>query len=326
MYYAPKNKYLWDFWIISSEKDYHLFYLQADRNLPSPDDRHEVASIGHAISPDLYQWREMGTVLEKGNDGEWDDTSLWTGSIIKKDGLFYMFYTSRFSREKGKVQRIGLAISEDLHHWEKYKGNPIITANPQWYETCQISEDGLEHWRDPFVIYHPREAMYYAFICAKVNDGETQGRGCIARAKSKDLLCWEVISPATRSGNFMQMEVPDVHIHDNDCYLIFSVDKLWYSKKHLEEIKPGQPQTGAHYYHAKDLSDMFSPIPQNEVLLGTETNTYGTRIVKTFQHQWVSLSWKAKEKGYDHFAGCLDHPKTVKHLPKGVLKIDSSIQ
>ena len=157
MHYSPKNKYLWDFWMISSEKHYHLFYLQADRNLPSPDDRHEVASIGHAISPDLYQWREMGTVLEKGPDGEWDDTSLWTGSIIKKNDLFYMFYTSRFSREKRKVQRIGLAISEDLHHWEKYKGNPIITANPQWYETSQISEDGLEHWRDPYVIYHPKK-------------------------------------------------------------------------------------------------------------------------------------------------------------------------
>jgi beta-fructofuranosidase len=321
MYYSPSKKYLWDFWIATSNKEYHLFYLQANRNLPTPDERHKFASIGHAISADLYQWSEMGTVLEKGPKGEWDDTSLWTGSIIKKNDLFYMFYTSRSSQEKGRIQRIGLAISEDLHHWEKYKGNPIITANPQWYETCQISEDGLEHWRDPYVIYHAREGMYYAFICAKVNYGESQGRGCIARAKSKDLLCWEVIGPATRSGNFMQMEVPDVHIHDDDCYLIFSVDNLWYSKKHLEEIKPRQPQTGAHYYHSKNLSGIFSPIPKHEVLLGSETNSYGTRIFKTFQGELTSLSWKTRKKGLGDFAGCLDHPRRVNYLPGGALKL-----
>jgi len=321
MYYSPIKKYLWDFWIINSAKYYHLFYLQATRNLPSPDYRHEFASIGHAVSSDLYKWNEKGTVLKKGRSGEWDDTSLWTGSIIKKDNLFYMFYTSRSSQENGKIQRIGVAISEDLDHWEKYKYNPIIKANPQWYETFQVSEDGLEHWRDPYVIYHPQEKIYYAFICAKVNYGESQGRGCIARAKSKDLLHWEVISPATRPGKFKEMEVPDIHIHNDDCYLIFSVTNLCYSKEHCEEIRPNQPQTGAHYYYSKDLSGIFSSIPQHEVLLGSETNTYGTRIIKTFQGDIVSLSWKGKAKGFSNFAGCLDHPKRIKYLSGGVLNI-----
>ena len=120
MFYSPANKYLWDFWIIKSKNYYHLFHLQAPRNLPSPNDRHEYASIGHAVSSDLYHWRDEGTVLEKGPEGSWDDTSLWTGSTIKKDDLFYMFYTSRSSTENRKIQRISVAISKDLKNWKKY--------------------------------------------------------------------------------------------------------------------------------------------------------------------------------------------------------------
>lgn len=321
MFYSPEKKYLWDFWIIKSNGYYHLFYLQAPRNLPSPDDRHESASIGHAISLNLYEWEEKGTALKKGSKGTWDDISLWTGSVIKKDDLFYMFYTSRSSRENAKIQRIGIAVSEDLEHWEKHKDNPIIEADSKWYETFQVSEDGFEHWRDPYVIYNPQEKIYYAFICAKVNYGESQGRGCIGRAKSKDLLHWEVISPATRPGKFKEMEVPDVHTHKDNWYLIFSTSKSCYSREHREKIKPVQPQTGAHYYCSKKISGIFSPIPQHEVLLGSETNTYGTRIFKTFQGNMVSLSWKIQLEGFSNFAGCLDYPKRIKYLSGGVLDI-----
>ena len=323
MYYSPVNKYLWDFWVITSKKYYHLFHLQAPRKLPSPNDRHEFASIGHAVSPDLYHWTEKGTVLEKGPKGSWDDTSLWTGSAIKKDDLFYMFYTSRSSRENRKIQRIGVATSKDLKHWEKYKGNPIIEADSRWYETSRISEDGQEHWRDPFVIYHPREKIYYAFICARVNFGEPGSRGCIGRAISKDLLHWEVISPGTKSGKFMQMEVPDVHIYNNQCYLVFSTTNLWYSEKHCEEISPNEPQTGAHYYVCNDLSGIFTPIPQHEVLLGSETYTYGTRIFRNFLNQMICLSWKEKLKELSDFAGYLDYPKRVTYSPDGIINIIS---
>jgi len=323
MHYSPVNKYLWDFWMIKSKKYYHLFHLQAPRNLPSSNDRHEFASIGHAVSSDLYHWTDEGTVLEKGSGGSWDDTSLWTGSTIKKDDLFYMFYTSRSSTERRKIQRIGVAISKDLRQWEKYANNPIIEADSQWYETSHISEDGQEHWRDPYIIYHPTEGIYYAFICARVNFGESNSRGCIGRAISNDLLNWKVIGPATESGKYMQMEVPDVHIHNGHCYLVFSTTNLWYSKEKCEEISPVEPQTGAHYYHSRNLSGLFSPIPQHEILLGTETYTYGTRIFRNFQEQTLSLSWKIKLKEKSDFAGYLDYPKQIIYSPNNSLKVIS---
>jgi len=84
---------------------------------------------------------------------------------------------------------------------------------------------------------------------------------------------------------------------------------------------PNRPQTGAHYYCSEKISGIFSPIPQHEVLLGSETNTYGTRIFKTFQGDIVSLSWKTKLEGFSNFSGCLDYPKRIKYLSKGVLDI-----
>src|SRR5690606_39636922 len=50
-------------------------------------------------------------------------------------------------------------------------------------------------WRDPYVYYEPQEAMFYAFITARVKEGDPQGRGCIAAARSEDLVTWEVLPP-----------------------------------------------------------------------------------------------------------------------------------
>ena len=91
--YVPKDRYVWDFWVVSHEGRYHLFHLQAPRDLPDPELRHGLASVGHAVSTDLIHWKNLGTALGPGPAGEWDDRAIWTGSVVEKDGLFYMFYT-----------------------------------------------------------------------------------------------------------------------------------------------------------------------------------------------------------------------------------------
>ncbi|RLC34709.1 MAG: glycosyl hydrolase family 32, partial [Candidatus Nealsonbacteria bacterium] len=236
MYYSPANSYMWDFWLVKKKDLYHIYYLQAPRSIQNPDVRHSVASVGHAVSKDLEIWKEDGTVLEAGPEGSWDDTSIWTGSVIEKNDKYYMFYTSRSKREAGKIQRIGVAISEDLYVWEKYGNNPVMEADPNWYEKADISDEELEHWRDPFIIYNREDKFYYAFICARVNHRDYNGRGCIARAKSRDLLGWEVMSPATDAGNFYEMEVPDLHFKNGRWYLLFTTSSAAYSEKHKKEI------------------------------------------------------------------------------------------
>ena len=36
-----------------------------------------------------------------------------------KEGAWRMFYTGLCMRERGRIQRVGLAHSDDLFHWEK---------------------------------------------------------------------------------------------------------------------------------------------------------------------------------------------------------------
>jgi beta-fructofuranosidase len=103
--------WLWDFWFAQDGGDVHVFFLQAPRDVGDPDLRHHHARIGHAVSRDLRTWEVLPTALSPGRAGSFDDQATWTGSVIRVDGRWHMFYTGVSSREGGAVQRIGLATS-----------------------------------------------------------------------------------------------------------------------------------------------------------------------------------------------------------------------
>ncbi len=162
-----KDKWLWDFWFAQDGSDYHIYYLQAPRSLGDPVLRHFNVSVGHAVSQDLVNWRILPDAIQPGPEGNWDDKSTWTGSIITHGGQWYMFYTGASSRENGLVQRIGLAVSDDLIHWDKYPANPLIEADGRWYELLDLERWHDQAWRDPWVFYHEDDLHYHAFITAR---------------------------------------------------------------------------------------------------------------------------------------------------------------
>ena len=139
-----KEKWLWDFWLVQDGKDYHIFYLQAPRSLGDQNLRHWNVSVGHAISQDLVNWTVLPDALKPSPSPAWDDYTTWTGSIIQHKNLWYLFYTGSSKADDGLVQRIGLATSSDLIHWEKHPANPLIEADPHWYEQLD-----LNLWHDP---------------------------------------------------------------------------------------------------------------------------------------------------------------------------------
>jgi beta-fructofuranosidase len=100
-----------DITVIIHKGVYHLFHLI----IPNHD------YIAHAISTDGISWRRVNNALFVGNPGEWDDDMLWTMDVCEVNGHFEMYYTGLQRKDRGKVARIGLAISEDLIHWEKGK-------------------------------------------------------------------------------------------------------------------------------------------------------------------------------------------------------------
>ena len=53
-------------------------------------------------------------------------------SMVKKDGIYYMFYTGSPENYNGDIYNIGLATSTDGIVWQKYAGNPLMSQTEPW--------------------------------------------------------------------------------------------------------------------------------------------------------------------------------------------------
>jgi beta-fructofuranosidase len=242
------DKWVWDFWLAQDGHDHHVYYLQAPRALGDPELRHHHATIGHAVSTDLTDWAVLPDALHPGPSGSWDDLAVWTGSVIAHDGLWHMLYTGISTVEAGLVQRIGLAVSSDLVHWHKDARNPVLAADPRWYETrahagSRQAGSRQESWRDPYLVRIAGDEHVHALITARAATAPSDGAGVVAHARSKDLVRWEIGPPLTRPGEVAQAEVPQLVRLDDGYRLLISC----YAEDHsqLRRERLGQScQTG----------------------------------------------------------------------------------
>lgn len=296
--YRPDGHYLWDFWLYRETDAYHLFYLQAPLAF-TPRERHRRSSIGHAVSHDLQSWREVEGALQAGAaETDWDSVSLWTGCVVKHEQQYYLFYTARCRLDVaadgyvGHTQRIGVATSKNLYEWKKHPDNPVVAADYRYYESREQAYNAHEGWRDPYVVKDKASGWFYMFFTAR--DGrrpDPKARGCIGRARSRDLLRWEVLPPAASPGLFTDMEVPSLHWHDGRWYMLFAVKAEWYSDAYRQAIAPEEPQTGVFYLTADALDAEFTMPERHPVLSGTSRAQYTGRIIEAPDGRAVFLSW-----------------------------------
>lgn len=240
------DRWTWDFWIARDGADYHAFYLQAPRLLVREQERHLNATVGHAVSRDLRSWTILPDALGPGQPGAVDDAATWTGSILGHAGRWYLYYTGIRVEDGLLVQRVCLAVSDDLTHWEKHPDNPIAEADDRWYELVDDHPPHRErHWRDPWVYPDPGGEGFHMLITARVPTGGTDGRAVIAGARSHDLVQWTVGPPVTAPGDYAQMEVPQVVTLGPRSYLLFSVSAWAHSATRLG--RGGEAVSGTHY-------------------------------------------------------------------------------
>lgn len=267
MNYIPKiGWYLNDPVLIVEEDICHLFYIQAPQEYPI--NTYKERSFGHAISGDLIHWKALPDVLTVGSPGEWDDLAIWTMGFIKKDDVYYMFYTGLSSKEQGHIQRLGIATSKDLIKWRKHPDNPIINPDPRWYENEDNMPLGNVRCSDPHLYWdYP---WYYVFYCARDNWGEILKRGCIGLARSDDLLHWQHLPPAYRSLKYKYCEVPRIFRHSRFYYIVYGTN---------------YPQRAIRYVMSRNLlKDYYQP--DNELLL--EDWVYSLFPVY-WKNEWVAL-------------------------------------
>jgi len=91
---------------------------------------HQSGQIGLATSPDGINWTKYPNPVITSGSG-WD-YSINAGSLIKKDGIYYLYY---HGWEAPKEYREGLATSTDGINWTEYENNPILVPTVLWEGT-----------------------------------------------------------------------------------------------------------------------------------------------------------------------------------------------
>ncbi len=304
------DKWVWDFWHVADGEKQHLFYLQAPRSLGDPDLRHWNASIRHAVSDDLRNWTMLPDALAAGPPGAWDDLAPWTGSVIEHDGRWWMFYTGTSRSDRGLVQRIGLASSEDLLSWQRFGDRPVLEADPEWYELLDPAAWTDQAWRDPWVWRDPADNLFHAYLAARARLGAPAERGVVGHATSRDLISWEVRPPITEPMGFGQMEVPQLVAVGEHTYLLFCGVLNGQNRPALKgtfALAAGGP----HGPFAKSRLGVIDADPVGSF--------YAGKLIETSNGP-VFLAWQQVDE-HGAFAGTIADPCPVRQEPDGTLAL-----
>ena len=204
---------------------FHLFHLV----LPNHD------FIAHAVSEDGLTWRRVNNALFISDPGAFDDDMLWTMHVsADPHGTGWrMFYTGLCLRENGRVQRVGIARSDDLYHWEKVTSTFLpIEAPADGYENS--AERGREwvSFRDPFFVEHGGQG--YLLVAARVDSGPMIRRGAVALGEEVAPGRFEFRQPLFHPGRYDDVEVPGVFELGGRFYLLGSIREdrkvhYWYA-------------------------------------------------------------------------------------------------
>jgi beta-fructofuranosidase len=237
-----RNFEIGDVDVIVHDGVYHLFHL----TLPNQ------VYIAHAVSEDGLSWHRVKNALFISDPLFWDDDMLWTMHISPDPyhpGWWRMFYTGLCMRERGRVQRVGMARSNDLYTWEKDTSDayPLEIAG-DGYET---SLDEGRHWvsfRDPF--FFSNDDQHYLLAAGRVDRGPIIRRGCVALAEEVAENRFEFREPLYHPMRYDDVEVPNLVVLEDRYYLIGSI---------REDIK-------VHYWYADTFKGPYRNFYDNVLL------------------------------------------------------------
>ncbi len=140
---------------------------------------------GHAVSDDLLHWEYLPLALAPSES--YDDHmrgGCFSGSAIEHDGKLFLVFTAATNRGNDFEQTQCVAWSEDGIHFEKYAGNPVLTAPEGVVPSL---------FRDPKVWEH--DGSFYLVCGAGVLRGaDRKSVGQALLYRSQDLLHWDFVN------------------------------------------------------------------------------------------------------------------------------------
>ena len=318
------NDWIWDSWYVQDGDRWHGFFLKAPKSLENPELRHFNVTQGHAVSDDLVNWEHLGTTFQPSEGPAWDDYTTWTGSVVRgDDDLWHLFYTGTSRAEDGLYQRIGHATSTDLHNWTRVgDGLCLDLEGPAAQEYEASFKQGFWHdraMRDPWVMRDPDGDGWLMFFTARVDGvAEPNAGGAIGFATSPDLQTW-TLRPPVFSGDYGQLEVPQVFEKNGQWYCLFCTAANHFSKDRAEKT-PGGPVTGNHDLTGESLRGPWR-VADGPFLDGDlPCRRYAARIVDTGDSLQI-LGFADRPDGGD-FGGYVMDPETVLIDADGKLSVE----
>lgn len=193
------------------QNKYHLFYQY------HPYDAHwGPMHWGHAVSSDLLHWEYLPAALAP--DECYDKDGVFSGSAIElPDGRQLLVYTGVMQKveengHKTDFQTQCVAIGDGVNY-EKYEGNPVITAD-------MIPEGGSVHdFRDP-KIWRREDGTYRMLVANRPADQSGQ----LLLYRSFDALHWEFHKVFVENKNRIgkMWECPDLFELDGKGVILVS--------------------------------------------------------------------------------------------------------
>ncbi|KQI68346.1 levansucrase [Loktanella sp. 3ANDIMAR09] len=318
MVLALDDQFIWDSWYLRDGDVWHGYFLQAPRDLGDPDLRHWNVSIGHATSVDLVNWTHLGRTFGPAEGQAWDNYTTWTGCVVRgDDARWHLYYTGTNRAEHGLYQRIGHAVSDDLHHWSRVGDGLALDMdgpNARHYEaTHQVGVWSDRAMRDPWVIRDPQGPGWLMFFTARAAGiAEPNAGGCIGLATSPDGVAW-TLQPPVFIGEFGQLEVPKVFDVDGRWFCLFSTAAEHFS---AERAAMTRPVTGSHYLIGDGPRGPWRLAPG--FLDGAlPPNRYAASLLDT--DQGLMLMGFADRPDGETFVGHIMDPVRVDVTPDGLL-------
>ncbi len=301
-----EDQWIWDSWVADDGDGYHLFFLQAPRSLGDPGKRHVNARVGHSVSDDLVTWDYLGECFGPAETG-FDDLAIWTGSVVRDSDQWRMFYTG-ISTAGHHIfdQRVGSAVSEDLHHWRRVSSEPALEVDRRWYKTLDLAPPGTtgpdlatasETWRDPLVVPDPGGDGWHLLATARAVGAAKNDDGVVAHAHSKDLATWEVGPPLCAPGaGFGQLEVLQSKRIGDRWVLVFTC--------HPQEMTQDRiAQSGEYCTWSLPAPGLLGPFDISAARPFTaEPDLFAAPLVQLRDGTWALIGFRNLEpKGIDGF-------------------------
>ena len=278
-----------DAWYYEAADAIHMFFL----TMP-PESKVDL-DIGHAVTRDLVNWEYLGLALTRGAPGSWDDKNLATGSVILRDGRYWMAFTGHKWDEPLFVQRVGMAVSDDLENWEKLSENPTSEADPSYYELESTGHRTLTHWRDPFLLDTGEEVVQY--VCARRTDGDVTSRGTVGLARSTDMVRWETLPALEHDRMTEEMEVPQVYAINGRYYLVFCTHEIYLSASYRSRF-PGHSFRSTDYSMVSDSPlGPFRMHGTGEIMTKAPPTWFYASQLVSFKGEWFLLGTVRDDAG-----------------------------